>query len=219
MRVDGFSPSGFDRRRFEASLVPPYDLLWHIGVDTGLRISDLLTLRILDLPALSNGFEIVERKTNKTRHVKLTDATARAAYAAMAGRNLHEHIWDSPKKPGQPIARQTAWRAFRRAERLAGIRKHVGTHSARKTFARGLYERSDLETVQETMRHRYPSTSAIYVFNPKSRRRPASGTGGNARLPPQNRKPRLTPPKDPPQVAMIKRIDRIRNWFRKTFTR
>ena len=153
---------------------PPYDLLWSIGVDTGLRISDLLRLRIGDIPALCDGYYITEIKTGKTRKVQLTRAVAASALAAARGRLENEYIWASSKRPGQPIARQTAWRAFRRAERISGIKNHVGTHSARKTFAQTLYRHTDLETVQEVLHHRYPSTTLFYVMNPRVRRPSAS---------------------------------------------
>lgn len=171
LRVDGFSPGGKDRRRFEAALSAPYRLLWFFGVDTGLRVGDMLQIRVCDLPAFCNGVYITEQKTKKARHVKLTEATAKAVLAAVVGRGESEYVWESPRIPGQPIARQTAWRAFRRAERLSGVKKHVGTHSARKTFAQTLYKRTDLETVQEVLRHRYPSTTLFYVLNPRTRRK------------------------------------------------
>ena len=169
MRVEGFAPGGTDRHKFEQALPEFYRLLWRVGIDTGLRIGDLLEMRIGDLASFCDGCYVTEQKTGKARKVRLTAAVASAVMAAASGRDESDFLWESPMKPGQPIARQSVWRAFRRAERAAGVKKHVGTHSARKTYAQALYKRYDLETVQEVLRHRYPSTTLFYVINPRTR--------------------------------------------------
>jgi integrase len=123
MRVDGFAPGGSDRKRFEAALSSSYLLLWLVGVDTGLRIGDLLRIRVRDVHALCEGSSVTETKTNKTRSVKLTPTTAKALLSAISARDGHEYIWESPVIPGQPIARQSAWRAFKRAKQASGVKK------------------------------------------------------------------------------------------------
>ena len=167
MRVDGFAPGGSDQRRFENALQEPYWLLWRVGIDTGLRIGDLLQMRVCDVLALVGGITVLEKKTGKTRKVRLSPVTAARLIAYTARMPLNGYVWDSPAKPGQPIARQSVWRVYKKA---ASGSKNIGTHSARKTFAQKLYKKTDLETVQETFDHKYPSTTLLYVINPRTKK-------------------------------------------------
>jgi len=171
MRVDGFLPGGSDRKRFEAALSEPYRLLWLFCVDTGLRIGDALKVKVADVVGFCEGVYVTEQKTKTCRHVKLRPATQKALLGAISSRGGHEYVWASPRIPGRPITRQAAWRVFRKTQERVNVRKHIGTHSARKTFAQNIYRNSTLEDVQEVLKHKYPDTTMFYLLNPKMRRR------------------------------------------------
>ena len=52
------------------------ELLFVLGINTGLRISDILALKITDV-SMVNRLELREKKTNKKRTIALTKKTCR----------------------------------------------------------------------------------------------------------------------------------------------
>ena len=120
-----------------------------IGINWGLRCSDILALQVGDVIAgQAKRVQIIDRvmvreiKTGKTRHIFVTDKMRH---------ELHDHIrnmqdWDvetplvlSQKKGNdgclKPLSRQQLWYVISVAAEEAGIHGHIGTHSLRKTYA------------------------------------------------------------------------------------
>lgn len=123
-----------------------------IAVDTGLRISD-----ILSLPAeLTTEMTVKERKTGKVRKVRLTPATLGEAekYTTMNG--IEGKLFD--------IDRSTAWRNIAKSARELGL-EHIGPHSFRKTFAREFFIKHGLIATQKELQHNYPSTTLMYILD------------------------------------------------------
>ncbi|MCL2085017.1 MAG: tyrosine-type recombinase/integrase [Oscillospiraceae bacterium] len=110
-----------------------------LGVHTALRISDLLRLRWEDVYDFENSrvrasFDIVEKKTRKTKTVALNKAAVRAlallaVHTARGGRLLIEN-----PKTGKAISRIQAYRLIRAAAEALRLQNRVSCHSLRKTF-------------------------------------------------------------------------------------
>ena len=110
--------------------------LFILGINSGLRISDLLTLKVSDVYAngkIKDRIVIREKKTNKLKDFPLGETSKKA---------LKEYV--VTLKPGQalfasgkgckPITRQQAYRILNYTARAIGIMDKIGTHSLRKTF-------------------------------------------------------------------------------------
>lgn len=143
---------------------PKYELLVHFGVATGLRISDILTLKVKTvLEGAERGvFSVCEKKTGKHRLVTLdavTGALVRSHVALFDLRDTDYMIFSRQTQKDRPLSRQQAWRIMRRVE--AGL----GTHSLRKTFAKAFYERTgDVEALQKALNHKYIDTTYGYLL-------------------------------------------------------
>lgn len=123
-----------------------------ISADTGLRISDILAIRAGDLAPV---MLVTERKTGKSRRVRLRPATLKAAkaYAAHGCDRLIPH------------APSTIYRQIRRAAAELGM-EHVSMHSIRKLYARQYCRAHGLAATQRELQHDYLSTTMLYVLDP-----------------------------------------------------
>ena len=122
-----------------------------ISADTGLRISDILSIRS---GALAQTMRVTERKTGKQRTVRLRTSTYRAAKAYAA------HGQDMLI----PYSRSTIYRHIRRAADDLGM-QHVSMHSIRKLYARQYCRAHGLAATQQEMQHNYLSTTLLYVVD------------------------------------------------------
>lgn len=150
--------------------------LFTVGVNTGLRVSDILSLRVCDILDLSSArlkiadrIHIVERKTAKNRDVLLNAATRSALREYVIGRGLASQpnapLFPSRKGQGrQAISRFTAYRSLNVAARAAGVREAIGTHSMRKTFGYFMYTSGvDITRIQFLLNHSSPEVTLSYI--------------------------------------------------------
>ena len=125
MRIDVISSD--EAARVQSELKGQYRLIWMIGCATGLRISDILALRVEQL--LSDRTTVREIKTGKSRRIYV-----RKKIRLEVGKYQEEHSI-AAGKPLFTVSRQSVWEAFKQAAARAGLRRNVGTHSMRKCYA------------------------------------------------------------------------------------
>lgn len=125
-------------------------LAMRIMRQTGLRVSDLLSLKKADI---ARKMVVKERKTGKTRTVYLTAALVRecAIYASMH-RGLKLFNCD----------RSTIYRSVHRTALAFGW-ENISAHSARKSFARAYCKKHGIEATQRELQHESLSTTLIYL--------------------------------------------------------
>jgi integrase/recombinase XerD len=143
---------------------------------TGVRISELVTLRIRDLD-LSERLAQVKGKGSKERIVPFGAVAVEAlnAYLSEARPAL---VAAGPRKGtgvlflgrrGRPLTRKGAWDIVKRNVIAAGIQKRVTPHTLRHTFATHLLQGgADIAAVQEMLGHADISTTQIYTHLDRS---------------------------------------------------
>lgn len=119
-------------------------LLFVMGINVGLRISDLLSLRISDVWQNGKCVEAIvirEQKTKKYRTIALNGATEEAIERYLGSlKTFNENDWlFKSRKYGTPLTKQSAHRIINQIMADCGIVGHWGTHTLRKTFAYQLY--------------------------------------------------------------------------------
>lgn len=151
--------------------------LFLLGVRSGFRISEILSLRLGDVVQAGR---VVERVRVMRRHMKgkregrtvLLHPAARAALGAWVEElrsdgymTTDSFVFQSRRGPNQAIGRTQAWRLLKRAFDRAGLTGNLGTHSMRKTFADRIYERLDGDLVKtaQALAHRSISSTASYL--------------------------------------------------------
>ena len=160
----------------------PYEVrnrgLFMLGVSTGGRISELLSLRIGDVyqnkkpvtdllysKSIVKGGEVsrsVPVNADGRRSIDELVSWHRRHYRSIASKRP---LFPSRHKSGTvPMHRQTAHAILKDAFIEAGLNGHIATHSLRKSFAQRLYDKtSDIYMVQELLGHRNISTTQKYL--------------------------------------------------------
>jgi len=135
-------------------------LLFNIGINTGLRIGDIVKLRIEDVKGRTN-FKILEGKTEKPRTVHLKAIMVDIA-EYLDGKPSEGWLFPSRKGDGH-ITTTQAYRILTKAADLIG-RNDIGTHTCRKTFGYHYYKRTkDVATLMEIFNHSNQSTTKRYI--------------------------------------------------------
>jgi integrase/recombinase XerD len=131
---------------------------------TGLRVSELSTLRLGDLH-LDAGYLRCVGKGGKERVVPVgaqAAAVLREYLAAGRGDADVDAVFVSRK--GGRLVRESIWRLVRKHALHAGLRDRVFPHAVRHSFATHLLEGgADLRYVQEMLGHANISTTQIYT--------------------------------------------------------
>ncbi|PAE23034.1 tyrosine-type recombinase/integrase [Bacillus sp. 7894-2] len=127
-------------------------LLFVLGINTGIRVSDLLSLKISDV---SDGKEIKEfiyiddltidaesKKNNEQKAYFLNNSVKKELRKYFSQHDFAEcDFLFKSKKNNQPITRQQAYRIINSAAKEAGIEGKIGTHTLRKTFGYHAYRK------------------------------------------------------------------------------
>ncbi len=117
-------------------------LLMTIGLNTALRIGDILELKWMDVYDFQKEdahehIRVREQKTGKLNIVAI-NFTVREKLILFREENPsaqpNDYLFQSKKWKGQPLSRYQAFRITREAAAYAGLEEHVSCHSLRKTF-------------------------------------------------------------------------------------
>lgn len=144
---------------------------------TGLRVSELLALRLKDVN-LEGGFILVRGKGDKERLVPLGDRAADAIGLFLQRGRPHlvgdtvSDLLVPGRRPDRPLTRQAYWKNLRLLAVRAGITRAFSPHTLRHSFATHLLEHgADLRTVQSLLGHADISTTQIYTHVSRERLR------------------------------------------------
>src|SRR3954447_16559662 len=135
----------------------------------GLRISEVLALRVDDIDSQRMVIRIRQAKGSKDRYVMLSSrllTLLREYWKAHRRRKVYQPSpWLFPGNvPGRPITDGAVYDACQAACRAAGLEKHVTVHTLRHSFATHLLEDgTDLRTIQILLGHRSLNTTARYL--------------------------------------------------------
>jgi len=137
-------------------------MIFVIGINTGLRISDLLQLKVKDVRDRTH-IVIQEQKTGKTKRFMINDQLRNDINKYIQGMNDEEYLFQSNKGYNRPLSRVQAYRILNKAAANVGL-KEVGTHTLRKTFGYWHYQKyKDVALLQELFNHSAPSVTLRYI--------------------------------------------------------
>ena len=140
-------------------------LLFVVGINTALRISDLLQLRIVhlvdDQQQIKKRFWIREQKRGKRHEITINNSIRDVleefleAYAGVADNPKYFLFFNTKiKNYAVPIKRGQAWKFITTICQQVGLRGNFGTHSLRKTW--GYHARMsgvDLALIMHKLNH------------------------------------------------------------------
>lgn len=143
---------------------PDNALALEVSLQTGLRIDDVLSARTCDLSGRT--LTVIEEKTGKQAVKSVTSAAAERLR-----RNASASRLFPPRKRGkvrtQHKTRQAVYADLRKAAAKAGVSAHISPHTARKSYAVGVYRSGGLDAVRAALNHDRDVTSMIYALSDK----------------------------------------------------
>lgn len=143
--------------------------LFVVGINSGLRISDLLSLSVRDVTTdrgkVKDRITIREKKTGKNKDFPVGSSARKAIKEYVSEANLGPESPLFPSRKGNmAIRREQAYRIINGAARSIGIKDRIGTHTLRKTFAYHAYKGGyDLSMIQKLLNHSAPSVTLRYI--------------------------------------------------------
>jgi integrase len=137
-------------------------LLFLLGINSGLRISDILKLKVSDVKD-KQFVELKEQKTGKYKRFPITNSYKNVINEFIIGKNSNEWLFSS-QKGNHPITRIQAYRIICNACLKAGITTRIGTHTLRKTFGYHFYNKTkDIALLQCIFNHSTPAITLKYI--------------------------------------------------------
>jgi site-specific recombinase XerD len=145
-------------------------LLFVLGINSGLRIGDILRIRVEDMidekGKPRSFYELREQKTGKTKKFPFGKNVQKAIevfFNEFHG-SRQDYLFVSRKGENQPITRQQAWRIINQSAKAVGIPDKIGTHTLRKTFGYHAYKTGiDITLLQQIFNHSGPSVTLRYI--------------------------------------------------------
>lgn len=137
-------------------------LIFKLGLITGLRISDIVKIKIEDIKGKTE-FELIEQKTNKKRkvylHSILSDLTEFINTLEDNEEWLFSNSWDNSKH----ISSNQYYKILQKVANILGL-DYIGTHTMRKSFGYWYYkEHRDIATLMTIFNHSTPSITLRYI--------------------------------------------------------
>lgn len=139
-------------------------IMFLLGVYSGLRISDILNLRVRDVKSKSE-ISLREKKTGKQKIFSINPYLKKeiAKYIDEHYLDMDEYLIRRQGKTNKPVSRQMAWNVMQEAAKHFGL-FNIGTHTLRKTFGYHFYMQThDIVTLQKILNHSDPSITLIYI--------------------------------------------------------
>jgi len=141
---------------------PRNELLFAFGINTGLRISDILKLKVEDVKNKKH-ITIIEQKTNKYKKILIMKELRNEISQYIKGKNNDTYLFKTRDK-NAPISRIQAYRIIHNACKNTRIKENIGTHTLRKTFGYHFYKRTkDIALLQNILNHSSPKVTMRYI--------------------------------------------------------
>ena len=114
---------------------PKHRMLLVVCYGCGLRVSELVALRVRDIDGERKLLRIEQGKGAKDRYILIAPTLLKQLRHYWLAQRPLDWLFPSERDPRQPVNVSTAQRVFTRAKNAAGIEKVGGIHSLRHAYA------------------------------------------------------------------------------------
>lgn len=143
-------------------------LLWALGINNGLRASDLLRLKVGDLEGMNPGdtLPIIESKTGKPNVLVVNKVVHKALtkYLEVLEPDSHDYLFKS-RKGGEALQSQAVSKLIKKWCREINLKGNYGAHTLRKTW--GYHQRVNhgvgFELICKRYNHSNPAITMRYL--------------------------------------------------------
>lgn len=136
-------------------------IMFVLGIYTGLRISDILQLKVGDVK--KDRIYLREIKTQKRKSIPIHPYLKRILKPFIENKEDHTYLIQSRKGKNKPIQRSMAYRILREVADRFGL-ESIGTHTLRKTFGYHFHKQTNnSEMLREIFNHVDVSITRKYI--------------------------------------------------------
>ena len=136
-------------------------LLFLFGINSGLRVGDILQVRVKDVQGWY--IKIKEQKTGKRKQLKMTKTLKKEIREYIKDKPLDHYLFQSRIGKNKPLDRRTVDWILKTAAIECGI-ENIGTHSMRKTFGYHYYKKTkDVAMLMDLFNHSSPAITLRYI--------------------------------------------------------
>lgn len=152
------------KKIFSAISNPKHLLMTELMYSAGLRVSELLNLRVCDLE-IGKGYGFVRGgKGGKDRLFILSEKVIGRIKDLIDNEHLNSDGLLFMSNRGERYSVRSVQQILKNASKVAGIDKKVHPHTLRHSFATHLIENGyDVSNVQALLGHKSPETTMVYV--------------------------------------------------------
>lgn len=137
-------------------------VMYSVGIYSGLRISDILKLKIRDIKD-KKEIKMREKKTGKEKIFPINSELMGIIADYCKDKKQWEYLIPSDKIVDKPISREYAYRVIKQAGETFGL-EHLGTHTLRKTFGYHFYmQTKDIVLLMRIFNHNDQSKTLRYI--------------------------------------------------------
>lgn len=147
---------------------PKYAMVFKFGINTGLRISDIIPIKVCDIFNKNFQFKdyliVVEKKTGKQKKIKLNNTLRESLKCYVLHQALTFNDYLFPSQKGGYVGRIQIYRVLKESAEILNI-ENFGTHSLRKTWGYWTYKISkyNIGLIMDTFNHSSPSVTLRYI--------------------------------------------------------
>ena len=144
-----------------------HKLILSMGYGSGLRVSEVVSLKIMDIDLNELTVHIKQGKGRKDRISILPEQIVDDLKLLVGGKEMNDYIFESER--GGRLTTHTAQKVFSNSLKKIKIKKPATFHSLRHSFATHLLENGvDIRYIQELLGHKNIATTQVYtkVTNP-----------------------------------------------------
>jgi site-specific recombinase XerD len=155
------------KRLFNALTNKKHKAMLFTTYSAGLRVSEVVDLKLEHIDSQRMQIFVESGKGKKDRYVNLSPVLLDILrqYVKMYDPAPRVYLFES-EQTGKPYPIRTVQQIFYNAKKLAGIKKDVGVHSLRHSFATHLTSNgAELNAVKELLGHSSLAATQVYTHN------------------------------------------------------
>jgi len=139
-----------------------YHVMFMIGIYSGLRISDILKLKVRDVRG-KDAIKIREKKTGKEKLFPINKEVYPVIQDYCVNMKDYDYLVPSSRAVNKAVSREYAYRVIHAAGEVFGL-DNLGTHTMRKTFGYHFYmQTKDIVLLMKIFNHNDQSKTLRYI--------------------------------------------------------
>lgn len=139
-----------------------YYVMYEIGIYSGLRVSDILKLKIRDIRG-KDCIRLREKKTRKEKLFPINRELRPVLDQYCEGKPDYMYVVPSARATNKAVSREYAYRVIHEAGEVFGL-DNLGTHTMRKTFGYHFYlQTKDIVLLMKILNHSDEKKTLRYI--------------------------------------------------------